>query len=128
MANEKKESLYTDVVIAEMKKMAPLDFEKCAVIGDKFGLPQRGVVASAKRNDIDYVNKARVSKTGKTIASKADLVSAIAQNLNLSVSVLEGGAKATKDFLEAVATATFDLLEDLEDSINQEDDETVSDC
>lgn len=118
---EKIESKYTAEVIAEMKKNAPLDFEKCGVIGEKFGLPQRGIAASAQRNKIEYVNKARVSKTGGKIASKTDLVDMIAGNIGVSAKSLEGLEKATKSTLEAVALATFENLEDLEDSINEED-------
>lgn len=110
---EKTVSKYTPEVIAEMQSRAPLTFEICGEIGEKFGLPQRGIAASAKRNKIAYVNKARVSKTGNPVASKADLVGMIVENLGLSVSdsVLEGGVKATKEFLETLAVATFEILE-----------------
>lgn len=117
---EKTESKYTAEVVAEMVKRAPLTFDICGEIGEKFDLPQRGVAASAKRHKIAYINKARVSKTGSPVVSKADLVSMISENLglDLSASVLEGGVKATKEFLEALAVATFDLL------ASEVDDET----
>ena len=110
---EKTVSKYTAEVIAEMEKRAPLTFEICGEIGVKFDLPQRGIAASAKRNGIAYVNKARVSKTGNPVVSKSDLVEMITENLglDLSASVLEGGVKATKEFLEALAVATFEILE-----------------
>ena len=106
---EKTVSKYTAEVIAEMEKRAPLNFDICGEIGAKFNLPQRGVVASAKRNGIDYDNKVRVSKTGDKIASKADLVKEILENLDIAYldgSIGEGGAKATKGFLEVLAKAT----------------------
>jgi hypothetical protein len=110
------------LVIAEMKRRSPLTFEICGEIGIMFDLPQRGIAASAKRNKIDYVNKARVSKTGNPVVSKSDLVSMIAGNLGLSVASLDGGVKATKDFLEILAVATFELLD------CEVEDEDVSDC
>jgi hypothetical protein len=116
---EKIVSKYTDVVVAEMVKRAPLTFEICGEIGEKFGLPQRGVAASAKRNGIAYVCKPRVSKTGGTITSKSDLVGMIAGNLGLPASDLDGLEKSTKTSLEAVAIATF---ENLDCEVEDEDD------
>jgi len=106
MATEKTESKYTDEVVQEMKASAPLDYEKCGIIADQFGLPQRGVVASAKRNGIAYNVKKRVSKAGGAIVSKPDLVDMIAGNLGLSAGSLEGLEKATKSALQAIASAT----------------------
>jgi hypothetical protein len=117
---EKIVSKYTPAVVAEMEKRAPLTFEICGEIGEKFDLPQRGIAASAKRNGIAYVNKARVSKTGNPVASKSDLVSMIAGNLGLSVDSLDGGVKATKGFLENLAVATFELLEEDEEDEPQD--------
>ena len=116
----KEESKYTPIVIAEMEKRAPLTFEICGEIGLKFDLPQRGVAASAKRAGIAYVNKARVSKTGSPVVSKADLVEMIAGNLGLDSASLDGGVKATKDFLETLAVATFEALEI--DEVSDEND------
>lgn len=94
------------IVLDAMKAASPLNFEKCGVIADKFGLKQRSVVASAIRNEIPYENKKRVSKSGDPVVSKGDLVEAIAENLDLDSSALSGLEKATKSALSAIATAT----------------------
>ena len=114
--SEKIESKYTPAVIARMNELAPLDFAKCKTIGEEFNLPQRGVVASAQRNKIAYVVKKRVSKSGKVVASKSDLVSAIATEMDLSVEAVAGLEKATKEaltnmvekFEEVAFSAAFD--------------------
>ena len=90
-------------VIAEMVKRAPLNYEICGEIAEKFGLKQRAIVASATRNKIDYQKKVRVSKTGNPVTSKADLVEAIAVKFDVSVEELDGLEKATKTALEVVA-------------------------
>jgi L-asparaginase II len=92
-----------DEVIARMKALAPLNFEKAAQIGLEFDLKQRSIVAGAKRNGIEYVNKVRVSKTGEPVVTKEDLVKEIAKGLGVDVKVLDGLEKATKTALVAVA-------------------------
>ncbi len=114
-----KESVITPEVVAEMQAQAPLDYEKCGVIGEKFGIPQRSVVASATRQGIAYVKKARVSKTGAAVASKSDLVGVIASDLGVDLSSLDGLEKATKSALTAIVEsfeiAAFRDSEDGED-------------
>lgn len=91
-------------VMARMIEMAPLDFEKCGKIAEEFGLKQRAIVASATRNGIAYNKKARVSKTGDPIVSKADLVETIADSLNVTVESLDGLDKANKSALETIVS------------------------
>lgn len=115
----------TKDVIAEMNKRAPLNMEKAQEIAKKFGFDSyRSITASAKRNGIEYVNKARVAKNGKPVTSKTELVEAVAQVLNVN---LEGMEKATKQSLETLSEAVFTMAEDLSDSVDQEGDQTVTD-
>jgi hypothetical protein len=87
------------IVIDRMNELAPLNYDICGEIAKEFGLKQRSIVASATRNKIAYENKPRVSKSGKAVASKSDLVSAIAENMDLTVAALDGLEKATKTAL-----------------------------
>ena len=89
-------------VMDAMVAAQPLDLAKAKVIADKFDIKFRAVIAAAKRNDLDYVNVKRVSKTGQPVASKADLVGQIAAKFDLDVEDLAGLDKATKTALQAL--------------------------
>lgn len=92
-------------VIARMTELAPLNMEIAEKIADEFDIKARSVIASAVRNKIEYVKKARVSKTGGEVISKDDLVARIAENLGFEVADLVGLEKANKSALEILASA-----------------------
>lgn len=99
-------SKFSDEIIAELNANAPLNFEKVSAIAEKHGEKAKALVACATRNGIAYVRKARVSKAGTPVTSKADLVVKIADNLSLDVADLDGLDKATKTVLEVIEQAT----------------------
>ena len=101
-------SKFSDEIIAELNANAPLDFDKVSVIAEKHGEKPKALVACATRNGIEYKRKARVSKSGNPVASKADLVAVIASNLSVDVADLDGLDKATKNVLEVIVKATQD--------------------
>lgn len=90
-------------VMARMVELAPLNMEIAEKIADEFGIKARSVIASAVRNKIEYVKKARVSKTGGEVVSKEDLVGRIAEKFGFSVEDLAGLEKANKSALETLA-------------------------
>ena len=90
-------------ILEVMNAQAPLNMEKAEQIAEKFGVKARSIIASAVRNQIPYEKKARVSKTGGEIVSKADLVARIATKNGIDVAALEGLEKATKAALEVLA-------------------------
>jgi hypothetical protein len=95
----------TDVVIAEMKNVAPLDWNKAQEIAEKFSLKPRAIVASATRNGIPYQKKQRVSKSGAPVVRKPDLVARIEVGLAFDAGSLDGLEKASKIALERLAQA-----------------------
>lgn len=101
-------SKFTDEILAVMRDRAPLNYEIAGEIAEQFGLKQKAVVASAIRNGIDYVRKARVSKTGEPVVTKEDLVATIADKLGLESGDLDGLEKATKVALSKVAAGLGD--------------------
>lgn len=88
-----------NLVLEAMKANAPLNFETATAIADRFGLKARSVVASAIRNGIPYLKKAKVSKAGLPITSKEDLIESIANKIGVAVASLEGLEKASKSAL-----------------------------
>ena len=115
-------------VINRMKELAPLNQALAQKIAGEFGLKERSIIAAAKRNEIEYVNKTRVAKNGGPVVSKTDLVDNIAENLGLEVKDLSGLEKATKTALVALAAATLkeDETEETEES-EVDEDENVTD-
>ena len=103
-ATAKKTSLYTPDIIAAMSKLAPLNWESAQVFAEKNGLKARGVVASCKRNKIEYKRQEKVTKTGTPVISKADLVTQIAEKFKINIEKLDGLDKATKTALENLLT------------------------
>lgn len=97
-------SKITEEILKEMRANVPLNMEKCEVIAEKHGLKARSIMASATRNKIEYTRKAKTSKSGKPVQSKADLVEVISGNLGLSLESLDGLDKATKTALESLAS------------------------
>lgn len=97
-----KESIYTEKVLADLKALEPLNWEKATAYAEKNGFKPMGIVNSAKRNGIEYTKKVRVTKAGGKIESKADLVARIAEHVGKSVKDLDGLEKATKTALEAL--------------------------
>jgi hypothetical protein len=87
------------MVLDAMMASAPLDFAKATAIAERFGLKERSVVASAIRNGIPYVKKAKVNKAGLPVTSKEDLVASIADKLGIEVESLDGLDKASKNAL-----------------------------
>jgi len=93
----------TEVVVARMVELSPLDMGKAEAIAEEFGVKARAVIASAVRRGIPYVKKARVSKAGVAVVSKADLVARIAERAGVNVADLDGLDKASKSSLEILA-------------------------
>jgi hypothetical protein len=98
----------TDVVIAEMKNVAPLNWGKAQEIGEKFGLKPRAIVASAIRNGVKYQKKQRVSKSGAPVVRKPDLVQGIEKALTIDSGSLDGLEKASKGALETLLKCVSD--------------------
>ena len=88
--------------ITRMNDLSPMNFEKAELVASEFGVKVKAVIASATRNGIAYDRKARVNKAGVPVASKADLVVAIAEKFGKDVEALSGLDKATKSALEAL--------------------------
>ena len=95
-----KESVYTEKVLADLKALEPLNWEKATEYAEKNGFKPMGIVNSAKRNGIDYEKKVRATKTGAKIESKSDLVARYAASRNRPVEDFDGLEKATKTALE----------------------------
>jgi hypothetical protein len=89
-------------ILKVMVENAPLDWDKCNEIAEKFNEKPRSIVASAVRNGIDYNKKARVGKTGQPVVRKEDLVASIAEKFGVPVAELDGLEKANKTALEAL--------------------------
>lgn len=101
-------SKFDKAVIDRMVELSPLDFDKAEAIAAEFDLKTKAVIASAVRMEgVEYVRKARVSKTGDPVVTKEDLVKTIAEGLGLEVEALSGLDKATKTALTAIV-GTFD--------------------
>lgn len=97
-------SAITEAVVARMKEMSPLDMAKAEVIAQEFGIKTRSVIASAGRTeDVEYIRKERVSKSGDPVRTKSDLVTEIAEATGVDVEALDGLDKATKTALVAIA-------------------------
>ena len=99
-----KESKFTDEVVARMKELAPLNWEKAKALGEELGIKPKAIVASATRNEIEYNKIERKTKTGAKIESKAALVVRIAERVGKNVEDLDGLEKATKTALEALVS------------------------
>ena len=101
-------SKFSDAVLAEIVAASPMDFDKATAIAEAHDLKPRSVVAAAIRAGVVYKRKARLSKTGKPVQTKEDLVKVIAANVGLETSALEGLEKAPKTVLEKLAEALGD--------------------
>jgi TolB-like protein len=95
----------TQEVRDAMAKAAPLDWAKCGELAERFGCKPRQIQAAATRGGVQYVKQGRVSKSGKAVVSKVDLVAEIAKATGLDVEVLDGLDKATKTALEALVAS-----------------------
>ena len=92
---EKLQSMVADGVV--------IDWIKAQELAEEYGTKARSIVQICNRNNIAYQKKARVSKTGKPIARKAELVAAIAEKHGVDVAALDGLEKASKSSLEILA-------------------------
>lgn len=93
---------FTQELRDEMVAAQPLDFEKAKELAAKHDVKARSIVASATRQGLEYRRKERVSKAGKKVVSKADLVAKIAEKHGVTVEDLEGLDKASKSALEVL--------------------------
>ena len=80
-----------------------IDWAKAQEVADKFQTKARSIVQICTRNNIPYAKKQRVSKTGKPVARKTELVAQIAKKYSLDVEQLDGLEKASKTSLEVLA-------------------------
>lgn len=100
-ANQK----WTSEILSMMKDAAPLDFDKAQQIAAATGLSVRAIVAKAKFEKIPYTPKARESKNGDPVESKAAIVEQIAGLMGVDSESIESLEKATKNTLKAVRKA-----------------------
>ena len=100
---EKKESVYTTAIVAELRTIEGLNWELAKEFAEKHDLKPMGVVICAKRNKIEYTPQERKTKSGTKIISKAELVATIAEKFDIALSELEGLEKSTKNALEVLA-------------------------
>jgi len=84
---------YSEAQCAEIRSQAPLNFEKAAVLGAKFGKKTRSIIAKAISMEVEYIAKPRATKSGEPIVLKSTLVSEIESKMGISLPSL---AKATK--------------------------------
>ena len=84
---------YTPEQCAEIRSQEPLNFEKAAVLGAKFGKKTRSIIAKAISLEVEYNAKPRATKSGEPIVLKSTLVSEIESKMGVSLPSL---AKATK--------------------------------
>ena len=89
-------------LVKELQENAPINWDSAQSIGEKHGLKPRAVVQICVRNSIEYKKKERVSKTGKPVAKKADLVAQIATKYEIDIDNLDGLDKASKSSLESL--------------------------
>lgn len=105
-----KETIYTDEVVARMVETytaAESDEARATVVNDfadELGVKVQSVRAKLVNIGV-YKAKARTSKTGEAIESKAAIVADIAKRLRVDEERLESLEKATKPVLKLVREA-----------------------
>ena len=106
--SEKAESKYTPAIVSELSTFAKtgengkLNWAMAQEFGEKHDFKPMGVVLCAKKNNIPYAKKERVTRSGAKVISKAELVASIAKKIGVTVEALDGLEKSTKTALEAV--------------------------
>lgn len=110
MASKANEPKYSAAQYERMQAEAPLNQAKAIALAAEFGggKTARSVAAAAVRKGIAYERKAPMSKTGKPVVRKEDLVSAIGRFVPGS---LDGLDKASKPALENILS-TFEAMGD----------------
>lgn len=96
---EKTVSKYSVEQVARMRAEAPLNQAKAEALATEFGFTARSVIAKAVRERIEYVAKAKVTKTGTPVEQKEAIVADIASLVGAN---LEGLEKAPKPALQAL--------------------------
>ncbi len=88
--------------IREEAAKAPLNKDTAEKLGAEFGKSCKSVTAKALRMGVPYAKQKPVTKTGKPVVRKEDLVSSIG---NYVPGSLEGLEKASKPALENILSA-----------------------
>jgi hypothetical protein len=115
----KSASPYTAAMVTIMRERAPLNQAICqelagqftAMTGGKHTFSSKSLSAKATRENIPYVRKVPVSKTGAPIEKKETIVAQIEQMVSRN---LDGLDKAPKPALQSVRDAFRRLFDELE--------------
>jgi len=93
-------SNYTEVMVARMHALAPLNIEKCKELASEFGdVSHRSVISKAKSLEIEYVPAVRKVASRVTGPTKGEVLDAIRKGLALPE---REGADLNKRELESV--------------------------
>ena len=101
--------VYTDDMIQRMRDASPIDNETAEKLAEEFGFSVASVRAKAVRTEgVEYQRKAKTTKDGKPVESKADLVEEIAEALDSDAESMESLGNATKLVLQRLRDALVD--------------------
>ena len=93
-------SNYTEVMVARMHALAPLNIEKCRDLASEFGnVSHRSIISKAKSLGLEYVPHVRKVASRDTGPTKSEILEAIRKSLALPE---RDGSDLNKGELESV--------------------------
>ncbi len=91
---------FTEAQEQRIRDTAPHNAASAAILAEEMGKTPRSLIAKMVRMQVGYATKAKVTKSGDPVESKADLVERIGAVVEGN---LEGLEKAPKVALQAIA-------------------------
>lgn len=92
---------YTEAQVAALTKAAPVSFEDAQRFAAEFGVSTQSVISKVLSLDLEYVKKDAPEAKAPRV-TKADMVAAIAADLDLPADMLSGLTGATMAALKVL--------------------------